>query len=139
MTGTWFFGEPAARPGGTPATTKYILSVVLVYGGLLLLDARVAAPRGGDEAPRGGAAQEALVDFSLWAVPMIVAPPLFCRDVFSYAAQGEMTAYHISPYLYGPYTLGSSPYFVARGPAVVEHSRALRTGLPLDRRDRSTA
>ena len=38
----------------------------------------------------------------LWATPMIVAPPLFSRDVFSYAAQGEMTFGHISPYLYGP-------------------------------------
>ena len=46
----------------------------------------------------------------LWATPMIVAPPLFSRDVFSYAAQGEMTFAHISPYLFGPFTLGSSPY-----------------------------
>jgi alpha-1,6-mannosyltransferase len=44
--------------------------------------------------------------FALWSVPMIVAPPLFSRDVFSYAAQGEMTAHNISPYLYGPYTMG---------------------------------
>jgi alpha-1,6-mannosyltransferase len=44
--------------------------------------------------------------FGLWSVPMIVAPPLFSRDVFSYAAQGEMTAHNISPYLYGPYTMG---------------------------------
>ena len=45
-----------------------------------------------------------------WATPMIVAPPLFSRDVFSYAAQGEMTFHHISPYLYGPGTLGGGPY-----------------------------
>jgi len=46
----------------------------------------------------------------LWATPMIIAPPLFSRDVFSYAAQGEMTFGNISPYLYGPFTLGSTPY-----------------------------
>jgi alpha-1,6-mannosyltransferase len=43
----------------------------------------------------------------LWSIPMIVAPPLFSRDVFSYAAQGEMTSHHLSPYVYGPFTLGA--------------------------------
>jgi hypothetical protein len=47
---------------------------------------------------------------ALWATPMVVAPPMFSRDVFSYAAQGEMTSFHISPYLYGPYTLGATAY-----------------------------
>ena len=37
MINTWFFGEPSGNPVGTPSQTKYILSVVLVYGGLLLL------------------------------------------------------------------------------------------------------
>jgi hypothetical protein len=46
----------------------------------------------------------------LWATPMIVAPPLFSRDVFSYAAQGEMTSHHLSPYILGPYSLGSISY-----------------------------
>jgi len=41
---------------------------------------------------------------------MIVAPPLFSRDVFSYAAQGEMTSHHLSPYILGPFSLGSSPF-----------------------------
>ena len=40
---------------------------------------------------------------------MVVAP-LFSRDVFSYAAQGEMMSHHINPYHYGPGTLGSGPY-----------------------------
>ena len=37
LTSTWFFGEPLANATGTSSLTKYILSVVLVYGGLLLL------------------------------------------------------------------------------------------------------
>ena len=36
--------------------------------------------------------------------------PLFSRDVFSYAAQGEMMSHHINPYYYGPGTIGSGPY-----------------------------
>ena len=41
---------------------------------------------------------------------MLVVAPIFSRDVFSYAAQGEMMSRHINPYDYGPYTLGAGPY-----------------------------
>ena len=46
----------------------------------------------------------------LWLVPLLAVAPLFSRDVFSYAAQGEMMSHHINPYHYGPGTLGSGPY-----------------------------
>ncbi len=106
QTGTWFFGEPAASPGGPASVTKYIVAVVLVYGGLLLLMRvwlRLAEVL---KLHVGVPLKKLWWIFALWSVPMIVAPPLFSRDVFSYAAQGEMTAHHISPYLYGPATLG---------------------------------
>jgi len=106
---TWFFGEPSASQAGAPSVTKFILSVVLVYGGLLLL-MRVWLRLAEIMKLHAGVALKKLWwMLALWSVPMIVAPPLFSRDVFSYAAQGEMTSYHLSPYLYGPYTLGSSP------------------------------
>jgi len=86
--------------------TRYILSVVLVYGGLLLL-MRVWLRLAEVMKNHVGAPLKKLWwIFGLWSIPMVVAPPLFSRDVFSYAAQGEMTAAHISPYLYGPFTLG---------------------------------
>jgi alpha-1,6-mannosyltransferase len=110
MTGTWFFGEPAPGQTGTPSEAKYIISVVLVYGGLLLLMRvwlRLAEVM---KLHAGVALKNLWWMLALWSTPMIVAPPLFSRDVFSYAAQGEMTAHNISPYLYGPFTLGSSPY-----------------------------
>ena len=47
---------------------------------------------------------------ALWILPLLVVAPLFSRDVFSYAAQGEMMSHHINPYHYGPGTLGSGPY-----------------------------
>lgn len=110
LANTWFFGEPSPSAVGTPSVTKYIVSVVLVYGGLLLLMRvwlRLAEVM---KLHAGVALKKLWWIFGLWSVPMIVAPPLFSRDVFSYAAQGEMTAAHISPYLYGPYTLGGGPY-----------------------------
>jgi alpha-1,6-mannosyltransferase len=110
MYNTWFFGEPTLNPGGTPSETKYILSVVLVYGGLLLLMRvwlRLAEVM---KLHRGASLKSLWWMLLIWAGPMIVAPPLFSRDVFSYAAQGEMTSHHLSPYILGPYSLGSSPY-----------------------------
>jgi alpha-1,6-mannosyltransferase len=108
FTSTWYFGEPAANAVGTPSLTRYILSVVLVYGGLLLL-MRVWLRLAEVMKNHVGAPLKKLWwIFGLWSVPMIVTPPLFSRDVFSYAAQGEMTAHGISPYLYGPYTLGAA-------------------------------
>jgi len=45
-----------------------------------------------------------------WTVPILVMPPLFSRDVYSYAAQGRMVARGINPYLHGPSTLGNGPF-----------------------------
>ena len=41
---------------------------------------------------------------------MLVIAPLFSRDVYSYAAQGEMVSHHMNPYLYGPFELGNNAY-----------------------------
>ena len=37
-----------------------------------------------------------------WAAPILLAPPLFSRDVYSYAAQGQMVSKGLDPYLHGP-------------------------------------
>ncbi|MGN6162750.1 MAG: polyprenol phosphomannose-dependent alpha 1,6 mannosyltransferase MptB, partial [Marmoricola sp.] len=41
-----------------------------------------------------------------WSAPLMLAPPLFSRDGWSYAAQGAMAALGISPYHFGPAALG---------------------------------
>jgi alpha-1,6-mannosyltransferase len=46
----------------------------------------------------------------VWALPLLLAPPLFSRDVYTYAAQGEMMSHHINPYSYGPNVLGATPF-----------------------------
>lgn len=40
-----------------------------------------------------------------WSLPLLLAPPLFSRDGWSYAAQGTMTHRGISPYDFGPWSL----------------------------------
>lgn len=46
----------------------------------------------------------------VWSLPLMIAPPLFSRDGWSYAAQGMLTTLGISPYDHGPSVL--------RGPIV---------------------
>ena len=43
---------------------------------------------------------------ALWATPLLLAPPLFSRDVYSYLAQGAMVDAHIDVYAHGPAQLG---------------------------------
>jgi alpha-1,6-mannosyltransferase len=108
LTSTWFFGEPVGGFTGTPSETKYLLSIVLVYGGLVLL-MRVWLRLAEVMKIHGGAPLRSLWwVLVLWSIPMIIAPPMFSRDVFSYAAQGEMTSHHLSPYIYGPFSLGQA-------------------------------
>jgi hypothetical protein len=42
-----------------------------------------------------------------WSLPLLFAPPLFSRDVYSYAAQGDMLAHGLDPYRDGPAALPS--------------------------------
>jgi hypothetical protein len=108
MPGTWFFGVPAVTNNGDQTTL--LLGLVGVYGGLVLL-ARVWYGLWKTLRRRPGVPVRHLsMMLALWAVPMLVVAPLFSRDVFSYAAQGEMMSRHINPYNYGPYTLGSGPF-----------------------------
>lgn len=109
MTGTWFFGEPG-QSQGPASTAKYIVSIVLVYGGLLLLMRVWLRLSEVMKLHSGAPLKQLWWVLGLWSLPMIVAPPLFSRDVFSYAAQGEMTAHHLNPYVLGPFSLGSTPY-----------------------------
>ena len=38
----------------------------------------------------------------LWGLPLIVAPPMFSKDVYSYLAQSEIAARGLDPYALGP-------------------------------------
>lgn len=105
--GAWFFGVPTATGQGT--THEELVGLVAVYGGLVLL-MRVwyGLIRTTDQL-RGVPVRKLAAVLALWIVPLLLAPPLFSRDVYSYASQGEMMSHHISPYHYGPGVLGAAP------------------------------
>ncbi|MGH9044019.1 MAG: polyprenol phosphomannose-dependent alpha 1,6 mannosyltransferase MptB [Acidimicrobiales bacterium] len=108
MPGTWFFGVPATQ--GATSTSYLLFGLVAVYGGLVLL-MRVWYGMTKALTRRPGTPIKHLWwIFALWTIPMLVIAPIFSRDVFSYAAQGEMVSHHINPYNYGPAALGAGPY-----------------------------
>lgn len=90
----------------SPASAQAALGLVGVYFGVVLLIAawlllgkliRSAEP----PTPRS-----LLLVLAVWAAPLLLAPPLFSRDVYSYLAQGAMVDAHMDVYAHGPAALG---------------------------------
>nr|WSY57061.1 polyprenol phosphomannose-dependent alpha 1,6 mannosyltransferase MptB [Streptomyces sp. NBC_00886] len=90
----------------SPASAQAALGLVGVYFGVVLLIAawlllgkliRSAEP----PSPRS-----LLLVLAVWAAPLLLAPPLFSRDVYSYLAQGAMVDAHMDVYAHGPSALG---------------------------------
>ncbi len=107
MPGVWFFGEPSTA---SPSHWGVYFSLAAVYGGLLLF-MRVWWGMIRLYRSRHGVPVRTMMGvFALWSLPVLVIAPLFSRDAYSYAAQGEMVSHHMNPYLYGPFELGNNAY-----------------------------
>jgi alpha-1,6-mannosyltransferase len=107
MPGVWFFGEPSTN---APSHWGVYFSLAAVYGGLLLF-MRVWWGMIRLYRSRHGVPVRTMMGvFALWSLPVLVIAPLFSRDAYSYAAQGEMVSHHMNPYLYGPFELGNNAY-----------------------------
>ena len=107
MPGVWFFGVPSTDTG---SQWGVYFTLAAVYGGLVLL-MRVwwGMTRAFSRLP-GVPIRRMMWVFALWSLPMLVIAPLFSRDAYSYAAQGEMVSHHMNHYLYGPFELGNNAY-----------------------------
>jgi hypothetical protein len=112
LPGAWFFGMPGGLFGslGADDSLPPLASLALVFGGLILLT-RVwfGLLRHLSNHP-GVPVKRIVLVVIVWALPLLLAPPLFSRDVYTYAAQGEMMSHHINPYSYGPNVLGATPF-----------------------------
>jgi hypothetical protein len=92
-------------PKGTARTvvgaSTMALGLVLVLGAWLVLGLLL----------RRGASLRPLHRIAcVWALPLIIGPPTFSRDLYSYAADGMMVHQHINPYAHGPIALGASNF-----------------------------
>lgn len=112
LPGAWFFGMPGGPLGwlGTGETLPPVAALALVFGGLILLTRVWLGFLRFLKVNQGFPVKRVVLVVVIWAVPLLLAPPLFSRDVYTYAAQGEMVSHNINPYVYGPNVLGTTPF-----------------------------
>jgi alpha-1,6-mannosyltransferase len=104
----WLFGLGNGTSSAGRDST--FVGIIVFYLGITLMIASwfevIRTLRRGPARPIGAV----VAMITAWAVPVLAVPPLFSRDVYSYAAQGEMVARGLNPYVHGPTVLGSDPY-----------------------------
>jgi alpha-1,6-mannosyltransferase len=112
LPGAWFFGMPGGPFGsfGSDSSLPSIASLALVFGGLILLSRVWFGFLRHLNRHNGVPVKRVVLVVTIWAIPLLLAPPLFSRDVYTYSAQGEMVSHHINPYSYGPEVLGATPF-----------------------------
>lgn len=81
------------------------LAGMLVYAGLILI-VWAWVRLGRDVLARRVTGRGVLVTALAWIVPLLVSPPLFTRDPFSYLAQGALPLAGFDPYAVGPDAMG---------------------------------
>jgi alpha-1,6-mannosyltransferase len=89
-----------------PGSGRAVLGLVGVYFGVVLLIAAWTLLGTVVRGPEPPTPRSLLLVLAVWAAPLLLAPPLFSRDVYSYLAQGAMVDAHIDVYAYGPAQLG---------------------------------
>jgi alpha-1,6-mannosyltransferase len=99
---------PQGTAGDVAAGIGMTIGLVAVFGAWIMLG--LLLRRGAPLKPLWRIA-------TLWSLPLLIGPPLYSRDVYSYAALGRMVNLHFDPYYYGPAILGGSPYLEGVGGA----------------------
>ncbi|MFJ4277121.1 polyprenol phosphomannose-dependent alpha 1,6 mannosyltransferase MptB [Streptomyces massasporeus] len=89
-----------------PASARAATGLVGVYFGVVLLIAAWLLLGRLVRGPKPPGPRSLLLVLAAWAAPLLLAPPLFSRDVYSYLAQGAMVQAHLDVYAHGPARLG---------------------------------
>ncbi|MGV9757925.1 polyprenol phosphomannose-dependent alpha 1,6 mannosyltransferase MptB [Streptomyces tricolor] len=89
-----------------PASARAAVGLVGVYFGVVLLIAAWVLLGRLVRGPEPPTPRALLLVLAVWAAPLLLAPPLFSRDVYSYLAQGAMVDAHMDVYTHGPDRLG---------------------------------
>ncbi|MGW3264818.1 polyprenol phosphomannose-dependent alpha 1,6 mannosyltransferase MptB [Streptomyces sp. NPDC001056] len=90
----------------SPASAQAATGLVGVYFGVVLLTAAWVLLGRLVRGPQPPTPRALLLVLAVWAAPLVLAPPLFSRDVYSYLAQGAMADAHMDVYTQGPAALG---------------------------------
>ncbi len=89
-----------------PSSLHAALGLVGVYFGVVLLIAAWLLLGRLVHSADPPSPRALLLVLAVWAAPLLIAPPLFSRDVYSYLAQGAMVDAHMDVYAHGPAVLG---------------------------------
>ena len=93
LAGLRLVGLPARNPTISLAVAYAGVALVVLAWSRIALQWRARRPPSRPELARAAAT---------WAAPLLFAPPLFSRDVYSYLAQGAIFARGLDPYRLGP-------------------------------------
>jgi hypothetical protein len=108
LAGAWIFGIPTA---GSAPPRHELVAMALVYCGLIIVLSAwyciATYPPPDDQRPL----RRLWGVFALWVAPLVVAPPLFSRDVYSYGAQGELVSRGVDPYTHGLASVAGSTFY----------------------------
>ncbi|WP_235900481.1 polyprenol phosphomannose-dependent alpha 1,6 mannosyltransferase MptB [Lolliginicoccus suaedae] len=100
VAGLRILGLPARMP--TVALTLGITGTAMVMLAWLMLGRFVIGNFVTHTAPRRLSRPQLDHTLLLWIAPLLIAPPMFSRDVYSYLAQSEIGARGLDPYALGP-------------------------------------
>ncbi len=101
---------------------RVLTTILLAVGMALLVDAWLRMrPVHGRKAPS--------LAWLLWSLPIMLAPPLFSRDAYSYAAQGQIVLRGMDPYAVGPFWV-AGPFADQVDPMWVQTAGAVRPAGP---------
>ena len=98
----WWFGLPASAVGVPVQQVAADAGLAAVLVAWVAVGARLRAGSGSRPSLLG-------VPAIAWALPLVVGPPMFSRDMYSYIAQARLSAVGLSPYTNGPLALIGSP------------------------------
>ena len=82
------------------------LGVFVAYFGLFLLLAAWWRLLSHTRTAQGSSTRSLLVTLAIWGAPLLLAPPLFSRDIYSYLVQGAMVLAGTDVYHAGPASFG---------------------------------
>ncbi len=104
----WFYGSSTAPPlslGRWSAVALNNIALGMFAGAWLLVGLVVRRA--------GVSARVLLVVGAVWSIPLVIAPPLFSPDAYTYAALGAALNHGVDPYQFGPGAAG--PISAVRG------------------------
>ncbi len=90
----WLLRDLQQGPGRVLATMVLLLGVFILLRAWLRLH------------PRDDGVDVSRATLALWSLPLVLAPPLFSSDAYSYAAQGRIVRQGFDPYSVGPGLIG---------------------------------